>query len=241
MCKNRGLFTQGSRTGFVCERSISTTHTLCTALCLGLLTESSWLKARRLQSTPLPAWHAASSQRHGAECICRCSQLVLLLCWLSILSVSCRGQSLHKHNHSCQYSNKKRQGVRPLRRHNEARLASHCHAISSQLGAMKLLLLSLFLLAVSVSLGAQHRKFYDLLGVSADADDRTLKKAYKREAMYVLWGCGGRGCVGSPQHSSRNIYTSLVATQCSKQPSGRCVGCAVSARKHSLSSVHTVP
>jgi hypothetical protein len=41
-----------------------------------------------------------------------------------------------------------------------------------------------FLLLFSSScLAVRETKFYDILGVSPDADDRTLKKAYKKQAL----------------------------------------------------------
>lgn len=39
------------------------------------------------------------------------------------------------------------------------------------------------LLLSSSCLAVRETKFYDILGISPDADDRTLKKAYKKQAL----------------------------------------------------------
>lgn len=39
------------------------------------------------------------------------------------------------------------------------------------------------LLFLAVVLCVRDSKFYDLLGVSSDADDATIKKAYRKQAM----------------------------------------------------------
>jgi preprotein translocase subunit Sec63 len=44
----------------------------------------------------------------------------------------------------------------------------------------------LIILVAALALGAQavrDDKFYRILGVSSDADDRTIKKAYKKQAL----------------------------------------------------------
>jgi preprotein translocase subunit Sec63 len=41
----------------------------------------------------------------------------------------------------------------------------------------------LVLLAAAPALGVRETKFYDVLGVAPDADERTIKKAYKRSAL----------------------------------------------------------
>jgi len=47
-----------------------------------------------------------------------------------------------------------------------------------------LLLLQLFLLfLVSLAQAVRETAFYDLLGVAPDADDATIKKAYRRQAL----------------------------------------------------------
>ena len=45
-------------------------------------------------------------------------------------------------------------------------------------------LLLLLLAAAAGAVGAvRETKYYDALGVSADADDRTIQKAYRRQAL----------------------------------------------------------
>lgn len=39
------------------------------------------------------------------------------------------------------------------------------------------------LLYVPACLCVRDTKFYDILGIAPDADDRTLKKAYKKQAL----------------------------------------------------------
>lgn len=48
-----------------------------------------------------------------------------------------------------------------------------------RLAALSLFLLFLFSLASAV----RETAFYDLLGVAPDADDATIKKAYRRQAL----------------------------------------------------------
>jgi preprotein translocase subunit Sec63 len=45
------------------------------------------------------------------------------------------------------------------------------------------LLCAVLLLSSACVLAVRDKKFYDILGVSEDADDRTLKKAYKKQAL----------------------------------------------------------
>lgn len=49
--------------------------------------------------------------------------------------------------------------------------------------AAVLLSLSLLLLCSPSCFAVRETKFYDILGVAPDADDRTLKKAYKKQAL----------------------------------------------------------
>ena len=50
--------------------------------------------------------------------------------------------------------------------------------------AGRLALLPLLLLAAAVAVGAvRETKYYDALGVSPDADERTIQKAYRRQAL----------------------------------------------------------
>ena len=48
-----------------------------------------------------------------------------------------------------------------------------------RLAALSLLLL----LLVSLAQAVRETAFYDLLGVAPDADDATIKKAYRRQAL----------------------------------------------------------
>lgn len=41
----------------------------------------------------------------------------------------------------------------------------------------------LLLLLLAVAGGANNRKFYDVLGISPDADEATIKKAYRKQAL----------------------------------------------------------
>ena len=36
---------------------------------------------------------------------------------------------------------------------------------------------------VASAVGVRESKYYDILGVAADADDATIKKAYRRQAL----------------------------------------------------------
>lgn len=45
------------------------------------------------------------------------------------------------------------------------------------------LLCAVLLFSSACVLAVRDKKFYDILGVSEDADDRTLKKAYKKQAL----------------------------------------------------------
>jgi hypothetical protein len=51
---------------------------------------------------------------------------------------------------------------------------------ASALVALPLLLLSASLIGCYA---VRETKFYDVLGVSPDADERTIKKAYKKQAL----------------------------------------------------------
>lgn len=44
-------------------------------------------------------------------------------------------------------------------------------------------LLVLVLLAAIDVFAVRHKKFYDTLGVPEDADDRVIKRAYKKQAL----------------------------------------------------------
>jgi hypothetical protein len=48
-----------------------------------------------------------------------------------------------------------------------------------------LTILTIFVASISLSLGVRETKFYDLLGVAPDADEATIKKGYRRQALYV--------------------------------------------------------
>lgn len=48
------------------------------------------------------------------------------------------------------------------------------------------LLLISILLHAPACLCVRDTKFYDILGISSDADDRTLKKAYKKQALVCV-------------------------------------------------------
>lgn len=54
-------------------------------------------------------------------------------------------------------------------------------ALAGKTAALLLLLASS--LICSYVEAVRDTKFYDLLGVSPDADDRTIKKAYKKQAL----------------------------------------------------------
>jgi hypothetical protein len=56
-------------------------------------------------------------------------------------------------------------------------------ALARRPAAAVALALGLLLLAAPLALAVRDTKLYDVLGVAADADDRTLKKAYKRQAL----------------------------------------------------------
>lgn len=45
------------------------------------------------------------------------------------------------------------------------------------------MILAIFMAAISLSLGVRDTKFYDLLGVAPDADEATIKKGYRRQAL----------------------------------------------------------
>jgi hypothetical protein len=59
-----------------------------------------------------------------------------------------------------------------------------CSARRSGSGGGGRRLLLLLLAAAAGAVGAvRETKYYDALGVSADADDRTIQKAYRRQAL----------------------------------------------------------
>lgn len=54
-----------------------------------------------------------------------------------------------------------------------------CMQLAGRLRAILLLLLLLLVLAF----GVRDSKYYDVLGVATDADERTIQKAYRRAAL----------------------------------------------------------
>lgn len=50
---------------------------------------------------------------------------------------------------------------------------------------VRLILFCVFLSVHIRTLDARGKKYYDILDVSEDADDATLKRAYKRLALYT--------------------------------------------------------
>lgn len=53
-------------------------------------------------------------------------------------------------------------------------------------------LLAFLAVAAHLAEGVRDSKFYDTLGISTDADEATIKKAYRRQAL----------CVGEQLHAS---------------------------------------
>jgi hypothetical protein len=43
--------------------------------------------------------------------------------------------------------------------------------------------LTLFALSFAVTVAVRETKYYDTLGISPDADEATIKKAYRRQAL----------------------------------------------------------
>ena len=49
------------------------------------------------------------------------------------------------------------------------------------------IVLVLLLCVVETIVGVRDSKYYDLLGVAPDADEATIKKGYRRQALCVLF------------------------------------------------------
>ena len=48
-----------------------------------------------------------------------------------------------------------------------------------------LLSVSLLLLHLTCTAAVRDSKYYDLLGIASDADEATIKRAYRKQAMYA--------------------------------------------------------